>query len=115
IALGAIHVGAACAVISPTYALAGGDYGRLKEVIAGVTPGMVYAADADAFAPAIRASMADLPFISDTADHGAIPYSRLLETEPTDAVERAHAGVTPDTVAKFLFTSGSTGTPKAVP
>jgi feruloyl-CoA synthase len=38
-----------------------------------------------------------------------------LEKDPDlQAVERAHAAVGPDTIAKFLFTSGSTGTPKAV-
>src|SRR5207244_5788694 len=32
---------------------------------------------------------------------------------PADA-RNAFAAITPDTIAKFLFTSGSTGTPKAV-
>ena len=35
-------------------------------------------------------------------------------TEPTAAVDAAHAKVGPDTIAKFLFTSGSTGYPKGV-
>jgi len=115
IELGAMYAGVACAVISPTYAMAGGDYGRLKETMASVTPGMVYAADADAFAAAVKASAPDAVFIADTDAQGAMPYAKLLATEPTPAVDAANAQITGDTVAKFLFTSGSTGTPKAVP
>jgi feruloyl-CoA synthase len=37
-----------------------------------------------------------------------------LLAQPTVAVDAAHAKVTPDTIAKFLFTSGSTGVPKGV-
>jgi feruloyl-CoA synthase len=33
---------------------------------------------------------------------------------PPEAADAAHARVTPDTIAKFLFTSGSTGMPKGV-
>ena len=32
----------------------------------------------------------------------------------SEAVDRAHASVGPDTIAKILFTSGSTGRPKGV-
>ena len=42
------------------------------------------------------------------------PFSALETTAATSAVDRAHAAVGPDTIAKFLFTSGSTGTPKGV-
>jgi feruloyl-CoA synthase len=38
----------------------------------------------------------------------------MLSTVPTAAVDAAHAALTGDTIAKFLFTSGSTGMPKAV-
>jgi len=37
-----------------------------------------------------------------------------LVAQPTAAVDAAYASVTPDTIAKFLFTSGSTGMPKGV-
>ena len=40
--------------------------------------------------------------------------SRCSKPRRTAAVDRAHALVGPDTIAKFLFTSGSTGTPKGV-
>jgi feruloyl-CoA synthase len=44
----------------------------------------------------------------------ATEYSTLAATNATSDVDRAHDLVTPDTVAKILFTSGSTGTPKGV-
>ncbi len=43
-----------------------------------------------------------------------IPFPKIAATPETPAVEEAFKAVTPDTIAKFLFTSGSTGTPKAV-
>ena len=112
--LAAVYVGVPYAPLSPQYSLTGGDYARLKDVLASITPGLIYAADAKAFAPAIRATVPDIPFIADDAAEGAIPFSDLLNSVPSDAVEAANAAITGDTIAKFLFTSGSTGTPKAV-
>src|SRR3954452_8746610 len=48
------------------------------------------------------------------AEGDAISFREIASTAETDAVEKAFAAITPDTIAKFLFTSGSTGTPKAV-
>ncbi|RVV98250.1 feruloyl-CoA synthase [Mesobaculum littorinae] len=113
--LAAMHVGVAYAAISPAYALTGGDYARLRDTVEGVTPGMVYAADAGTFGPAVAAVMPDLPFVTRDGGAGSTPLADLLATEPTDAVDTAYAAVEDDTIAKFLFTSGSTGSPKAVP
>ncbi len=112
--LAALHVGIPYAAISPAYALTGGSYARLTETFEAITPGMVYAADAAAVAPALKAIGSDAVFVADEAAHGAKAFADLLATEPTDAVEAAYGSVGPDTIAKFLFTSGSTGSPKAV-
>src|SRR5207302_1785941 len=42
------------------------------------------------------------------------PFEQLMATVSTDSVDRAHAAITGETVAKILFTSGSTGLPKGV-
>ena len=44
----------------------------------------------------------------------AISFRAIAATPETPDVAKAFAAITPDTIAKFLFTSGSTGTPKAV-
>jgi feruloyl-CoA synthase len=103
--LGAMHVGVPCAPVSPAYSLISADFGRLRDVLALATPGLVYAYDEARFARAVSAAVpgnAEVLF-------GAIP-----EAEPGAQVDEAHAATGPDTIAKFLFTSGSTGQPKAV-
>jgi feruloyl-CoA synthase len=47
-------------------------------------------------------------------DRKTTHFSDLLGADDTAGVAAAHANVTPDTIAKFLFTSGSTGNPKGV-
>lgn len=113
-ALAAIHIGIPHASIAPNYSLMGGDYARLRDVIGGITPGMVFADDGEAYLPAIKIVAPELPFISVTNVPGTIAYDDVVATDFGPEVEAAHQTITPDTVAKFLFTSGSTGAPKAV-
>src|SRR6266849_2687599 len=118
IGLAAIYVGIPYAPISPAYSLISTDFGRLRSIIDLITPGLVFAADGDGYARAIEAAVR--PEIEIVVTRNPIPGRRttLFETlpapTPTGAADSAHAAVTPDTIAKFLFTSGSTGTPKAV-
>jgi feruloyl-CoA synthase len=117
-ALGAQHVGVPSAALAPAYALAGGDHLKLRDIARQLTPGLIFADDAARFAPAIRAVFGDdIPVVSlkgAVPGRETIPFDTLAATEPGPAMEAAHAGVGPDTVAKFLFTSGTTGSPKAV-
>ena len=48
------------------------------------------------------------------ADRKATLFADLIGAEDDAGVAAANAKVTPDTIAKFLFTSGSTGNPKGV-
>jgi feruloyl-CoA synthase len=114
--LAAIHVGIPSAAISPAYSLVSKDYGRLKEVFDSISPGMVFAADAELFGPAIAAVVQPdtKKLFTKGAKDKSEDFQTALATVATDAVDEAYAQITPDTVAKFLFTSGSTGSPKPV-
>src|SRR5690349_3580361 len=103
LALGAMHVGIPAAPISPAYSLMSQDYGKLKYIFELLKPGLVFAADPAKFASALAAVGAQSASVTE-----------MLETNPGSILEREHAKVRGETVAKILFTSGSTGMPKGV-
>src|SRR5688572_8057944 len=103
LALGALHVGIPAAPISAAYSLLSKDFGKLRYIFDLVRPGLVFAAEAQKFAPALEAVGAQ-----------SISVAELLEANPGSTQEREHSKVRPETIAKILFTSGSTGTPKGV-
>jgi feruloyl-CoA synthase len=103
LSLGAMHVGVPVAPISTAYSLMSKDFAKLKYIFDLVKPGLVFAADPEKYGPALAAVGAK-----------STPVAELLETNPGSTLEVAHSRVTPDTVAKILFTSGSTGIPKGV-
>jgi feruloyl-CoA synthase len=114
----AMLVGVPHAPLSPAYSLVSKDFAKLKHIVGLIEPGMVYASDGAAFGPAIAATIDPAtPLIvrrNPPADRSARLFDALAATVATPAVAAANAAVTPDTIAKFLFTSGSTGMPKAV-
>ncbi|MEW6767097.1 MAG: feruloyl-CoA synthase [Pseudomonadota bacterium] len=116
--LAAMHVGVPSTSISPAYSLVSKDFDKLKSMIALLEPGAIYVASAKQFAPALNAiaSLHNAKIVAgDPAGYdGAIAFSSVTATPETDAVAKAFAGISHDTIAKFLFTSGSTGSPKAV-
>ena len=114
IALAAVHIGVPHASIASNYALMGGDYQRLRDVLGQITPALAFADDAEPYLPALRETAPDMPVISVKDVAGCLSFAEACATEITPEVARAYDRVTPDTVAKFLFTSGSTGAPKAV-
>ena len=103
LALGAMHVGIPAAPISPAYSLMSQDFGKLKHIFQLLKPGLVFAADAAKFAPALAAVEAQSASVAE-----------MLETNPGSILEREYAKVRGETIAKILFTSGSTGMPKGV-
>ncbi|MDT2019389.1 feruloyl-CoA synthase [Methylocella sp. CPCC 101449] len=114
--LAAMHVGIPVASISPAYALISKSCDKLKDMIALLDPGVIFVSNGSAYQPAL-AAIEDLhraPVLASVpAGPNQQPFSSL-SSNSRDAVERAFRSVTPDTIAKLLFTSGSTGSPKAV-
>jgi feruloyl-CoA synthase len=99
--LGAMYVGIPYAPISPAYSLLSTDLAKLRAILDLLTPGLAFVSDKPVFSKALNVVSCEV-------------IDKLQEPQPTPAVDKAHASVGPDTIAKFLFTSGSTGTPKAV-
>ena len=121
LALGAMTVGIPFCSVSAAYSLMSQDFGKLRHVLATITPGLIYASDWARYGKAIDATVAtDVPVVTNSvalrAD-GVTPtraLASLSATPVTPAVHHAMQATNGDTIVKFLFTSGSTKLPKAV-
>ncbi|MFI9650660.1 AMP-binding protein [Streptomyces sp. NPDC052040] len=112
--------------VSTAYSLRSTDHARLRAIAALVRPGLVYAEDGDRYRAALDAAVlaagtspgaaGEVPgtVVSRRPGPGDETTGSLGRTPVGGAARRAEEGLTPDTVAKILFTSGSTGTPKGV-
>jgi feruloyl-CoA synthase len=112
--LGGFLAGVPVVPVSPAYSLMSADYGKVKHIASLIKPGLVYAADAGPFGGVLSAVDFGGAEIVLSKGDGATPFSDLLATRPTAAVDEALASVGHDSVAKILFTSGSTALPKGV-
>jgi len=118
IAFGALYAGIPFCPVSPAYSLISRDFGKLSYVMKLLTPGLVFADDADKFSEPLSANVPAGVEIAATT--GALPgrevtrLSELLKTPLRGDLAATHEKIGPDTIAKFLLTSGSTGNPKAV-
>ena len=118
LAFGAMYAGIPYCPVSPAYSLISRDYGKLAYVMQLLTPGLVFADDADKFADVLSTNVGVETEIA--AAYGAVPgrhvtlLAELMATPLRPDLDAAHESIGPDTIAKFLLTSGSTGNPKAV-
>ncbi len=132
LALGCLAAGVPYCPVSPAYSTVSQDFDKLRHVLATLTPGLVFAADAARYGKAINAAVgagvelvlgqattqpelaAGLATTSTGQARTLSAFADLLATTPTPAIDAAMAATGADTIAKFLFTSGSTKLPKAV-
>ena len=118
LSLACMHVGIPVAPISPAYSLVSRDFGKLKSILRTLRPGLLYVSDLARFAPALAAARdlhSGVVVSGDpNSEEDAVPFATLLQAHDERAVERAFSAVTPDTIAKVMFTSGSTSEPKGV-
>jgi len=107
LSLAAQHVGVTVAPVSPAYSTSSRDFAMVRHAMGLLTPGLVFAAAGAAFDRSIDAAVSKDVEVIRSIDG-------LAATTPTDAVDRAHDGITPEAIAKILLTSGSTAVPKGV-
>jgi feruloyl-CoA synthase len=118
VAFGALYAGIPFCPVSPAYSLVSRDYGKLGFLMKLLTPGLVFAEDANKFADALRGNIPEETEI--VVSHGTVPgrdvtmLGDLRASPEHPRLDAAHDAIGPDTIAKFLLTSGSTGNPKAV-
>jgi feruloyl-CoA synthase len=116
--LGAFLAGVPICPVSPAYSLASTDYGRLKHIHGLIEPALLYAESFDAFRPALEAlGLAGTELVCSSAlppGMAGTRFAELVATAATPQVRRRAESVSPDHVAKILFTSGSTALPKGV-
>jgi feruloyl-CoA synthase len=112
--LGAMSAGVPVAPVSVAYSLQSRDHARIRAIAGLIAPGAVYADDGDAFRQALDAIGGVPAIVGAGSRPGAETLGDLRATVPGPAVRGAFDTLTPDVIAKVLFTSGSTGTPKGV-
>ena len=113
--LAAQYIGIATVPVAEQYSLIPDALPRLIHIGEKIRPAMVFADDAEKFARGLSLPQFDnaLKVVGGIAGAGMITFDRLLAG--TADISAARDAVTPQTLAKILFTSGSTSTPKGVP
>ena len=98
LALACLNVGIPFVPVSTAYSLVSTDFARLRDIVALVRPGLVFADDGDRYAAALLARTpkdAEVVIARGDPDRRATFFDALVATTPTDAVESAANAVVP--------------------
>jgi len=118
LALAGQYIGVPTVALAEQYALVRDAHPRLIHAVETVRPAMVYASDAAAYGPALAldclAGVEKVISSAEGATVAATPWSRLLKGDGGTNLDAVYAGISPETIAKIIFTSGSTANPKGV-
>lgn len=105
--------------VTPAYSLLSDDHAKLRAMVDLVRPAVIFVQEARRYEKALRAvAEAGVRVVHVSEPVDSLPtsaWSQVIGTRVGDEVAASVRAITPDTVAKYLFTSGSTGIPKAVP
>ncbi len=116
--MAAMQARAPLAPVSPAYSVMSQDHAKLRYVFDLIRPGLVFVQNGEIYASALQSLALDgvlLVHVEKAPPQmQSLPWSELVATQSTEAVERSISSIGPKTTGKFLFTSGSTGMPKAV-
>jgi feruloyl-CoA synthase len=105
LALGCMLVGIPHCPVSPAYSTVSKDFDKLRHILSTLTPGLVFATDAEKYAAAITATVpADTEVV---LAHGHLTYRNhtplgaLFDTPDTADVGAALNAIRPDTIVKI--------------
>src|SRR5580698_989349 len=109
IAFGAFYAGIPFCPVSPAYSLVSKDYGKLEYLMKLLTPGLMFADDADKFADAIlHNAPGDTEIVVSRGEIQGLSLTTLAELQAvpeSPRLDAVHDAIGPDTIAKFLLRS----------
>ncbi len=112
------YVGIPVVPLSEQYSLISGAHNRLQYILNKTRPVIAYVEDAAMYGAALQlGELSGVEVIAGQTEGAPItvtPFTELLTGDNSIDLPGAHSAVTPDTLARIMFTSGSTSDPKGV-